>query len=84
MAFFGVASCIYKNININGRDIHEPDIPDLVTYKVVPYGLGYPVPDQSNAQCLIEFYTENDMLAELEAHPGILMIFEYGVIDDEE
>jgi hypothetical protein len=57
-----------------------PDIPEGCTWKRIPHGLDTPTPDPSSPECIVEFSTKGDRLAEFESHEGILDIFEYGEI----
>jgi hypothetical protein len=71
----GVARCKMID-NTNGEGL-IPDIIDKCTWKVGPHGLNAPTPDPSAPECTLEFTTNGDRLAELEAHGGIIYLFEY-------
>ena len=82
MTHKGIARCNVIPEPIGQGGGYTADMPDGCTWKMGPHGLSIPTPDPSGPECLVEFSTDGDRLAELEAYPGILYIFEYGVIDD--
>ena len=63
----------------NGKLI--PDMLSGCTCVRRPHGLKTPTPDPSAPECILEFCTDGDRLTELQAHTGILHIFEYGEIN---
>jgi hypothetical protein len=76
MKYEGIARCKMKASSWDSNNT----IPDLIpgcTWKRGPHGLKVPTPDPSAPECMVEFTTDGDRLTELQAHDGVLYIFEY-------
>lgn len=82
MSYYGEIACIEI---ANGQGGLTPDLPNGgigIGWKIAPQGISIPSPDPVNPQCIVKLTSEMDIQAALESHPGVLFIFEYGLIPE--